>query len=486
MAKENGEFDVRVWGISKYAGTRRTTYTVRWRVRGQRFQRTFTTVKLAESFRAVLLVAARRGEQFSLTTGLPKALAERAPEPSWISHASAFIDSKWSGASPRHRKGIAEGLMTATLALHTSQGPARTEDRRALLNWVFNTGARGGQGLEDAAPPDEYAASVSRLRRLSPGIAEATDAVNLRKVLEALGTNLDGSPASPSTTRRKRSALYGALDFAVELGELPTNPLDRLKWRTPVNDDVVDRRVVVNPAQARELLAAVGHIYPSLEAFFACIYFAALRPAEVRHLTVHDLTLPEGPDEWGSLRLTGSTQTSGALWTDGETATEDRQLKHRSAKSVRIVPAPPELVDALRRHLAAFSPGMGGRLFVTRAGRAGVPVAPPFASPQSMGIVYRVWDLARREVLSDADYASPLAKRPYDLRHAAVSLWLNAGVPAVQVAEWAGHSVNVLLRVYASCIVGQEESARMRIHDALNSGADLGPPTSARIPHKRP
>jgi integrase len=80
-----------------------------------------------------------------------------------------------------------------------------------------------------------------------------------------------------------------------------------------------------------------------------------------------------------------------------------------------------------------------------------------------MGTVYRVWDLARRQALTDAEYASPLAKRPYDLRHAAVSLWLNAGVPATQVAEWAGHSVNVLLRVYASCIVGQDETSRRQV-----------------------
>jgi hypothetical protein len=51
-------------------------------------------------------------------------------------------------------------------------------------------------------------------------------------------------------------------------------------------------------------------------------------------------------------------------------------------------------------------------------------------------------------------------------RHAAVSTWLNAGVPAPQVAEWAGHSLNVLLRVYAKCIVDQE-AARRRIDQAL-------------------
>jgi integrase len=61
-----------------------------------------------------------------------------------------------------------------------------------------------------------------------------------------------------------------------------------------------------------------------------------------------------------------------------------------------------------------------------------------------------------------------LAKRPYDLRHAAVSFWLNEGVPATQVAEWAGHSVHVLLKVYAKCIEGQDEAARRRIEEALN------------------
>jgi hypothetical protein len=43
--------------------------------------------------------------------------------------------------------------------------------------------------------------------------------------------------------------------------------------------------------------------------------------------------------------------------------------------------------------------------------------------------------------------------------HAAVSLWLNAGVPATEVARRAGHGVAVLLRVYANCIHGQATAA---------------------------
>ncbi|GAB2629542.1 hypothetical protein GCM10027270_16780 [Nocardioides ginkgobilobae] len=37
--------------------------------------------------------------------------------------------------------------------------------------------------------------------------------------------------------------------------------------------------------------------------------------------------------------------------------------------------------------------------------------------------------------------------------------WLNAGVPPTQVASWAGHSVRVLLDVYAGCVDGGEQQA---------------------------
>lgn len=44
---------------------------------------------------------------------------------------------------------------------------------------------------------------------------------------------------------------------------------------------------------------------------------------------------------------------------------------------------------------------------------------------------------------------------------------LNGGVPAAQVAEWAGHSVEVLLKVYAKCLDGKDEMARRRVMEAL-------------------
>ena len=60
---------------------------------------------------------------------------------------------------------------------------------------------------------------------------------------------------------------------------------------------------------------------------------------------------------------------------------------------------------------------------------------------------------------------------------------VNAGVPPAQVADWAGHSVAVLLQVYAKCIDGEEEIARRPIESVLGAG---GSRTSARIPREHP
>jgi hypothetical protein len=49
-----------------------------------------------------------------------------------------------------------------------------------------------------------------------------------------------------------------------------------------------------------------------------------------------------------------------------------------------------------------------------------------------------------------------------------VSLWLNSGVPATEVARRAGHGVAVLLKIYAHCIDGQADAANKRITDALS------------------
>ncbi len=85
------------------------------------------------------------------------------------------------------------------------------------------------------------------------------------------------------------------------------------------------------------------------------------------------------------------------------------------------------------------------------------------------GSVRPAWTEARKEALTPAQYRSPLGCRPYDLRHAAVSLWLDSGVPPTEVARRAGHGVAVLLKIYAHCTDGQADAANKRITDALGT-----------------
>src|SRR6476660_5607227 len=437
-------YDVRIWGVRSNRGQSGTPYTVRWRVGRRAHQRTCATAKLGESFRSGLIVASHKGEPFDERTGLPDAMVPRTVAITWYRHACAFVDLKWPAASPRHRKGIAEGLITGTVASasRVPGAPALDLQRRALLRWAFNTGARRRLPIDEAVCPAEFAETLRWLDNNTPTLDEFARPAILRPVLDSLALRLDGSPASSSTVARKRSAVYSALAYAVELELLATTPMDRIHSPRVQHTDVLDRRVVVNPQQAASLLQAVRTIHPSIEAYFACLYYAGLRPAEARHLRESNLWLPE--TGWGFVHLEGSTPTAGGEWTDSGKSDEDRQLKHRARKDTREVPASPELVAILRQHLARFPSGPDGRIFVTRTGRAGTPLAGPYARPQSMGIVHRVWDQARRESLSPLLYSSPLARRPYDLRHAADSLWLKAGGAATHVAECAGHSVNVL------------------------------------------
>ena len=106
---------------------------------------------------------------------------------------------------------------------------------------------------------------------------------------------------------------------------------------------------------------------------------------------------------------------------------------------MRDVPVPPELVTLLRRHLDRYGVAPDGRLSRTESGGA---------LHEGHYRSYRA--RAREAVLDEFQVASPLARRPYDLRHAAALLWLNAGVPVTEVARRLGHSVAVLLKVYAN------------------------------------
>jgi integrase len=336
--------------------------------------------------------------------------------------------------------------------------------RSALVNWGFNTKQR-------AMAPGELGDALIWLACNTREVKELADPALSRQVLTAGTSRLDGSRAAPTSVHRNRAVLLNALDYAVELKLLDSNPIKGLKWRAPKVAHEVDRRVVVNPAQARALLEAVRAQQPSgprLVAFFGVLYYSGLRPEEAVGLRRQDVELPallwdeergqwrEPDDPWGELHLRSARPDAGGRWTDDGSGRDRRGLKHRAEGETRRVPCPARLTRLLRDHLAMVPGEAADPLF------QGVQ-ARPLAT-----ITYRrAWEKARKTALTDEEYHSHLARRPYDLRHACLSTWLNGGVAATQVAEWAGHSVEMLLRVYAKCLDGQDEIAKRRIAAAL-------------------
>jgi integrase len=191
-------------------------------------------------------------------------------------------------------------------------------------------------------------------------------------------------------------------------------------------------------------------------AFYPTIYYAGCRPSEAVGLRRADCHLP--PRGWGVLTLSEARPQTEKKFTDSGELHDRRGLKQREAGAVRSVPIPPVLVGILRQHLDEFGTGVGGIVFHTERRR-----------PVGKSMYAKVWREARRLALSPAQVDSPLAEVPYDLRHAALSLWLNSGVDPTDVAERAGDSVEVLFRWYAKCLDGRRERNNRLIAHALQN-----------------
>lgn len=451
-------YDVKIHELQERHGTKSKPWRLRWTVDGRRFERRYSTKALADNFRAKLLRATREGQPFDAATGLPESEQRAKTRTTWFEHARSYAEMKWPAAAAKSRKSMVEALVTVTTALVT---PGRryqdVEALRRALFWAFKQ--------RQDEPDREVSAAIAWVEKNSLALSQLGDSDTVRLALNACARKIDGTAAAATTTSRKRAVFYNALGYAVERDLLAFNPVDKVQWKAPAIADRVDRRVVASVDQVEQLLAAVPTVARRGQhyvAFFGCLYYAGMRPAEAASVRETDLVLPRSG--WGRIVLTETAPHAGADWTDDGNVRDSHGLKHRARGEARRVPIPPELVRLLRAHRDQFGLASDGRIF--RAARGG------YLPEADYG---RVWKAARVRVFTPEQVASPLAARPYDLRHAAVTLWLNAGVPAPEVAARVGHGVEVLLRVYAGCIDGEESVVNSRIEAALGAGKKAGP-----------
>ncbi|WP_165977644.1 tyrosine-type recombinase/integrase [Nonomuraea diastatica] len=439
-------YDVQIWNI-QIRKEKRKPYVVRWVVGGRTLTESYAEVGQADSRRSELMTAARKGEAFDTGTGLPESMHRVDQDITWFQHALDYVAAKWKKASSNQRRSIVESMIAVTPALTRNlRGAPDNKTLRNALRWAFI------QSRPEEDQPEEVQAALRWLHRASLPLTTVTERKGTAKALDACATQLDGSEAVPEYYRRRRRVLYNSLRYAVLEVRLRVDPLDdnalRSEWKQPDVDDAVDPRAVSNPRQVAQALTMCSYVGrrqgERFVAFFGCMYYAMMRPAEVSRLRRLDCHLPE--EGWGKLILEASTPEVGEDYTDNGELHDNRSLKGRSKKTVRVVPIPPELVALLRGHMARFGVAEDGRLFRSESGR-----------PVPKSTYSRLWKKVRALTLTPEQLVTPLMGKPYDLRHAGVTWRLSTGVPAAQVAEWAGHSVEVLQRIYHRCMAGYDE-----------------------------
>lgn len=461
--------DVRVWKVSKVS-SKSAPYQLRWIVAGKRRYASFPTSALAESRRSELWQAMRRGEAFDVESGLPEsevrqaeaaaiAKAQEKADPTWWEFSREFMKRRWRTAAAKTREGFADSLAAAALGMLKDRpdAPELAAVRRAV-RWAVVP------AHESEEVPPELEKVCAWLAENSLPLSALKESGIAEDVHYRLAYRLDGKLAAKDTYKRRRRCFNAAMAYAVQKGYLDDNPITGIERPATAARASIDPRVLMNAIQGREFLTAVSYVGSvhrnrgrRLVAFFGCILYAAMRPAEVVGLRLDDCYLPE--TGWGVLTLRETRPVSGKKWTDTGERHDKRGLKMRDPEADRPVPIPPVLVAMLREHVREFGTAPDGRLFQNeRGGLVGT------------SSYWRVWQEARPLAFPPHKVASPLARKPYDGRATCITDWLRSGLPVAEVARRAGTSPEVIDRHYAGLVDNSEEENNRKIEKTMGWG----------------
>lgn len=419
-------------------------YLVKWAVDGRHRTRSFKTKEQADRLRSQLQQAVRGGDRFDVETGEPVRWAQT--EETWWTWSRAWLGLKWPSLAGNSRRSMAESLVMVTPHLVRRRAP---DPPAGMMRWLWSVGFVPTVELDDGDEVRWLDSWSVPLDQVTPGLLEAA--------LTAATTRQDGKRTSAEVSRRRYAGVKSAFRAAVVRELIDSNPMDRVVWTRPRNSTAIN--IALLPS-VRDVATIVDELadddgYGHYAAFFAVIGFAGLRPSEAARLRVDDLDLPA--TGWGRARLSGALTSPGGLYTADGSVVEEKGLKQRAETDTRVVPLPPVLVGYLRRHVGQYEKAAGDRLFTNSLGND--------LTKDNWG---RPWRDQRARRWPDGH---ALAKtRPYDLRHTAATTMLRAGVSPPEVARRLGHSVDMLMRIYAGVFEDEERRANALLDQAL---ADL-------------
>jgi integrase len=397
-------------------------YRVRWRIDGQDKTRSLKTKAQAERLHTQLQMAIIAGEDFDLATGLPASWVKK--DTTWWEWSREWLGLKWPQWSGHSRRSAVESLVAITPLMARSGAPPAPDE---VTRWLRERGYHRGSTTRENPP--------SWLRRWSVPLSQV-DTAQLEQVLTSATTKLDGFPMSREVARRRRTTLNAVLRAACRRQFIDHNPLDKSEWKLPTRNIAVDISTVPSYGDVIEIVDHVADLKTDgarYAALFASVGIAGMRPSEAIALVASDLDLPS--TGWGLAVLRGASTSPGTRFTSTGTVVEDKELKQRPPDATRDVPMAPDLVQRARWHMERWPP-VNGRVFTNTARRT--PTTTNYGP---------VWVRARTKLWRDDHRLGKT--RVYDLRHSAATMMLRAGVPPAEVARRLGHSVDILMRVYA-------------------------------------
>lgn len=242
---------------------------------------------------------------------------------------------------------------------------------------------------------------------------------------------------APSTVETVYRYLVSIMRAAVDDRVIVRNPC--LKIKLPE----VERSEVV-PLEVKHIEALAGAIDGRYSALVVLAAGTGMRQGECLGLTV---------DRCDFLRRTIRVDRQLVL----ESGQPIRFGPPKTASSIRTIPMPDVVKDALAAHLATYSAGPDGHVFTTTLRR-----------PVRRTALHEVWQAAVATVAKDEKLKLPTRTRFHDLRHFYASLLIRAGCSVKVVQQRLGHSsATETLDTYSHLWPDDEDRTRAAVDAVL-------------------
>lgn len=470
-------------------------WDVEGRANGIQYSKRFTRAGLAEAWKADLERGYAAGLAFDLRAKRFVANAPAAIEPERLTVFSLTETFFWAHPDwePKTKILAAAAFNRARRALLAPDALLEGPDLAAVSDYLDHASFTPPHRGVALTPHQER--GLEWLRRHS-AIADSITTAEIEAFVAALSTNQRDprKRVAPSTLVRYTQPLRACWAWAVARDDIAVSTNPWLGVRTPRKVKgrgssgasrgglAVDKDVVLDIPQAVALAdrcAEVGSWGGVVTCYVLVMALCGLRPNEAVGLLWDDVELPEDSSP-GWLTVRRTRRRVAARWLDPDEDPEWGPLKDRDIAETRRVPIHPLLVERLREHVHAFGIGPGGLVF-HRLGR-----------PFDLTLFARdVWEPARSSMFPPrADLPTDDPRQPklsrlrrHDLRHAACSWWLRAGIDATVCQRWSGHkSLSVFLDVYQGVAPGREEEGVRRLVASLSDSSGPRLPVAPYVP----